>query len=308
MPKFHIPRRINIENIYGCNAHCTMCNIDMKGSRKKGIMKLDLYKKTIDELAPYVDKIDEMDLWGLGEPLLDPHLFERIRYAKERNFRGIAISTNADLLVDEKQDQLLESKIDTVIFSIDGAKAETHEAIRVGVTFDKVIRYCEEIIEKRNKGNYPTRFVVRFIRQKSNRDQWDDFVNFWSPKLSKSRNDVLMVHDMHDWSGDIANEEDHLKYLVRQPEIDAAPCRYVNDTLYVLANGNVVLCAQDWLPSSWIFGNVNDTPPLEIYNNDKYNEVRKIHKEHRKMEMPLCAACTVWYSIGTRTLVDIEGK
>ncbi len=245
-----VPKRLNIESIFGCNAQCTMCNIDAKTSRKKGAMRMETFRRVIDDLVPYVNQIETMDLWGLGEPLLDPHIFERIRYAKERNFRRIAISTNADPLRGEKQDELLESKIDTVIFSIDGATAKVHESIRKGTNFDRVVRNCEEMVEKRNRGNYATRFVLRFIRQNANRHEWNDYMHHWLPCFSKSRKDQIICHDMHDWSGDIPNEELHLQLLVRDPVIDEAPCRYVFDTLYIMVNGDVVLCAQDWLRAS----------------------------------------------------------
>ena len=98
-----IPKRITIETVFGCNARCSMCVIDVPTNRKKGIMPLEISKYVLDELAPYKDKIDKVDFFGLGEPLLDPYIFQRIRYAKDKGFRNIAISTNADLLDKEKQ-------------------------------------------------------------------------------------------------------------------------------------------------------------------------------------------------------------
>ena len=59
-----------------------MCVIDMPTNRKKGIMKMDLFKKIIDDLSPYGDRIEQVDLFGLGEPLLDKHIVERIKYLK----------------------------------------------------------------------------------------------------------------------------------------------------------------------------------------------------------------------------------
>ena len=130
-----IPERVQVESAFGCNAACTMCPVHMQTDRKKGIMKLDLFTQFADELAEHTDKIDKFDFWGLGEPLLDKKLFQKIRYAKEKGFRNTAIATNADFLDSETIGELLESGLDTVILSIDGSTKETHEGIRVG-TFD----------------------------------------------------------------------------------------------------------------------------------------------------------------------------
>ena len=66
-----------------------------------------MFENIIDSLEPYKQKIEKVDLFGLGEPLLDKFIFDRIKYVKKRGFRNVAISTNADLLDENKQDLLL---------------------------------------------------------------------------------------------------------------------------------------------------------------------------------------------------------
>ena len=181
------PKRLQIETFFGCNAKCVMCFVgypesNNDGVRKKGTMSMEMFKNIIDSMLPYKDHIEKVDLFGLGEPLLDRHLFERIKYVKEKGFQNIAISTNADLLNTEKQKLLLDSGIDTVIFSIDGIKKETHENIRKGVHFERLVDNCQNMIAMRDQGNYNTRFVIRFIRQPSNLKEWASFKQFWQSK------------------------------------------------------------------------------------------------------------------------------
>src|SRR3989344_5864138 len=192
--KILIPKRITIETIFGCNANCPMCVINLPTKRKKGIAPLEMTKIILDQMAPYKDKIRQIDLFGLGEPLLDPHIFERIKYAKKIGFKNIGISTNADLLNEEKQKKLLESEVDTVLVSIDGVKKKTHESIRKGVNFERIIENVQSIIKKRNSGKYKTRFVIRFVMQDLNENEWGDFKKFWRPKLSKEKKDFIMLY------------------------------------------------------------------------------------------------------------------
>ncbi|MFC2005197.1 radical SAM protein, partial [Chloroflexota bacterium] len=191
-----IPKRIQLETFYGCNAKCVMCVLSLPAVREIGIMPVEMSEYILDELSPYTDQVEMLDLIGIGEPLLDPHIFQRIKYAKEKGFRNIAIATNVELLDKEKQGKLLETSIDTVLFSIDGVKKETHEKIRRGLTFERVVENCQSIIKMRDEGAYKTRFVIRFIKQDINKGEWESFRKFWEPKLSREKGDLVIIYDV----------------------------------------------------------------------------------------------------------------
>ncbi|MBU3929171.1 radical SAM protein [bacterium] len=291
-----IPKRIQLETYYGCNAKCIMCAVSLPPTRKKGIMPIEMSNYVLDELAPYAEHIEKLDLFGLGEPLLDPYIFERIKYAKEKGFRNIAISTNADLLNKEKQKKLLETHIDTVLFSIDGAKKETHEKIRVGVNFERVVENCQSIIKIRDEYNYTTRFVMRFICQDSNKDECGIFKKFWLPKLSEEKGDMLIVYDVNTMGGEIYSKEELIKNEDLDPDIEKKSCHMIFDRLIVLNNGSVPLCCEDTPKAKYCLGNVQEYSPIEIFNCEKLNKIRKIHLESKKNTIDLCRGCTVLYS------------
>lgn len=294
--KLLIPKRLTLETVFGCNANCRMCVINLPTKRKKGIMPLEMSKYILDECSQYTNQINQLDFFGLGEPLLDPYLFERIKYAKEKGFRNIAISTNADLLDKEKQKKLLETGIDTILFSIDGVNKETHEEIRRGVKFERVVENCQSIIKLRDEGNYKTRFVIRFIRQDINKDEWEAFKEFWKPKLSKKKKDLMIIYDMHTWGGERFTKDAILKTQIRDPKIEKKPCHRINELLIILADGTVPLCNEDFLHAKYNFGNIKDKSPIEIFNCEKFNRIRQIHLEGKKNTLDICKECTVLYS------------
>ncbi len=288
-----IPRRVAIETIFGCNLSCVMCPIDMPAGRKKGIMAWDLFAKIISDLFPYRKNIELLDYFCLGEPLMDKMIFERIKYAKARGFQNLSISTNAMLLTPEKQDALLESGVDTVIFSIDGAKAETHEAIRVRAKFDTVVKNCVEMIERRNAGNYPTRFLVRFVRQDANRGEWEVFKAFWEEKINRERRDFIGCLDARSWGS--------VHFPVTRTEvIEKMACPQISEILYILCDGTVPLCCNDWNKPEYNFGNAGEQSPIEIYNSTQLAAIRRIHEDGRKCAMEICKDCTVLYALGQR--------
>ena len=300
--KLLIPKRVTIETIYGCNAKCGMCPIQLPPKRKKGIMPLGMFKGIIDSLVPYKEHFGMMDLYGLGEPLLDPYIFDRVKYAKEKSFSNIGFSTNADLLDFEKQKLVLESGIDTVIFSIDGIKKETHEGIRVGVNFERVIENCLSIIKMRNEGDYGTRFVIRFIRQDANRAEWDEFKKIWSNNISKQRNDFITAYDVHSWS-EATTRDDVMKTTTKDPAIEKQPCYMIFDILYILSDGRITICSEDWYNANYSFGNAADSSPIDIFNCDDFNKIRQIHQAGKKNTLDICRECTVLYSIISKEVI-----
>lgn len=288
---FIVPKRIQLELSFGCNADCIMCPVNIPTSRTKGIMSFDLFMYIVDELSHYANKIEKFDLWGLGEPLLDKTLCEKIKYAKSGGFHNLAIATNADLLNEEKQDLILESNLDTIIFSIDGIKKETHEEIRKGVKFERIIDNVLNIIAKRNNGGFNTRFVLRFIRQERNKGEWEKFKEFWNYRVSKERGDIIIGYDMHSWGGELPFIEKHNNK--RDIEIDKKPCHHVFDRLIILWDGTVPLCCSDMHHGEYFYGNVNDFSPIEIFNNQKIKRIREINLAGEKNSMKICAACTI---------------
>lgn len=290
-----IPNEVAIETIFGCNLHCDMCFIDQPTDRKKGIMPMEMFKGIVDDLVPYQDSIEKIDLFALGEPILDPLLFERIAYVKAAGFRNLAISTNADLLDDEKQIKLLQSGIETVIISIDGIKKESHEAIRIGSTFERVVANTESLIRKRDAGGYATRFVVRFIRQNNNYNEWSEFRDYWNKRLTKEKRDFVSRYDMHNHAGKTGDKKEMVGNEITK-KIEAKLCHFIYDILIILANGSVALCTCDFLNAQFNLGQIPAIKPIEAFNSEAFQKIRAAHSAGRKNDIPLCNACSIPYS------------
>ena len=137
----YLPIRLDIENVSRCNFACTMCVVSTwpKGKRAED-MPLAAFKQLIDEQYGLV----EIKLNGLGEALLQgDEYFEMIRYARERRI-WVRITTNASLLhLRENYRKLVDSGVNEIDISIDGADAPTFEGIRVQGDFDRVTSNCK---------------------------------------------------------------------------------------------------------------------------------------------------------------------
>ena len=287
---FVVPKRIVVETVFGCNARCPMCLIDHPTERSKAVMPMAQFESLVSALEPYADQIEMFDLFGLGEPLLDKYLHKRIALLKSKGFIGVSISTNADLLTAEWRKKLFESGVDTVLLSVDGVSKEIHEAARPGTNFERVVANIEAAFQERTAGNYKTRFVIRFIEQDHNAQEWEAYRAFWKARADSDRNDLVLHYHMHDWSGQVS--DDAPLEVVNDP-LAATPCHHLFEKMVILANGKVALCFEDLLDGKYGFGNVFETDPIELFNARALNKLRKLHLDGKKGGHKMCGKCTV---------------
>ena len=115
-----------------------MCTID-DWERKSPTMKDELFLKIADDLGANASSLKRVSLYRDGEPLLDKKMAWRISELKNRNIPETAIATNAQLLTEEKAEELLESGLDLIIFSIDSLKKDIFEKIRARLNFFETV-------------------------------------------------------------------------------------------------------------------------------------------------------------------------
>ncbi len=293
-----IPRNVVVETIFGCNASCVMCPINMPTVRKKGLMPEETFNKSIDGLAPYASAIVQIDLFGVGEPFLDKNILSRIRYTKSRGFKDVGFATNADLMTSELAQGVFEAGVDTIMISLDGVSAEVHEGIRVNTCFTRIVQNVKTAIALRDKYGYQTKFVMRFIRQACNDHEWIPYREFWMSLISKQKGDLIIGYDLHSWGGEI----DVQKRRTVAPVSSEVPCHHLFDRLIILNDGSVTMCCADMHRGQHVLGKVNTEGPIEIFNNAMMKKLRKMHLDGQRMRIRMCADCTILESESVKEL------
>jgi radical SAM protein with 4Fe4S-binding SPASM domain len=87
---------------------------------------------------------------GIGEPLLNRDLAAMICYLKQRGVY-VVFNTNATLLTDRRQAELIESGLDELHISLDGSTAETYRQIRGIAAFERVIANVSGMVRMRHQ-------------------------------------------------------------------------------------------------------------------------------------------------------------
>ncbi len=121
-----------------CNLRCVMCGFS--DPRVKNIPKYDmplwLFKKIAREVFPHTKYLA---LSCLTEPLMTKDFPQRLEILRRYPVPFTEIVTNATLLTEPIISRMIEVPVTRLAISLDGARAETYEKIRVGSSFEKVI-------------------------------------------------------------------------------------------------------------------------------------------------------------------------
>jgi MoaA/NifB/PqqE/SkfB family radical SAM enzyme len=135
------PILANIEITTYCNLKCRFC---ARTQLNKSNRHMPLAR--FQNILALLPNLYQIVLVGLGEPLLHPQIIDFIRYAKSLN-KKVGMVTNAMLLTPEVSRQLLESGLDSIAFSLDGADLHLASLVRAGTDFDRVIGNIREFVK-----------------------------------------------------------------------------------------------------------------------------------------------------------------
>ena len=123
---------------------------------------------TYNSLSKYFHLTQDVHLQGWGEPLLHPGLFDMIQSAKRENCY-VSLTTNGALLTGEVSLKLISEGVDIVAISIAGATKETHESIRCGSLFDKLLKNIQTLTELKGKRQTKKpKLTLSFLMTKTN--------------------------------------------------------------------------------------------------------------------------------------------
>lgn len=125
-----------------CNLKCVMCPVTVLADHWPAV---DMSWETFEKLAAAFERTKWVHLQGWGEPLLHRRLLDMIHRAKGAGCQ-VGFTTNGTRLTEETAERLLDSGLDLLAVSIAGATADTHEAIRVGSDFAKLIENIRRLL------------------------------------------------------------------------------------------------------------------------------------------------------------------
>jgi MoaA/NifB/PqqE/SkfB family radical SAM enzyme len=240
---------IDIEPTNRCNAKCSFCPRDQ--TPHQGLMTPEVFEQTLrraQEFRPIgLERADwgtQINLCGLGEPLLNKHTPEWVAKVREAGFE-CGMSTNGALLDERRAHAVLDAGLTSVFINI-GDVDDTYEDVYqlpFEKTRDNVVRFGELA-----KGRCDVSIVLVDYRHdpshlSSMRSYWqaygfDHFVTF---DVINRGGALFVDHMQYEAMSELRKATDRLAQGAKPP-VCGAPFAF----LFVGYDGKYYLCCSDW--------------------------------------------------------------
>ncbi|MBU0994022.1 MAG: radical SAM protein [Proteobacteria bacterium] len=268
------PTHLALETTAHCNGKCTFCpSPHMR--RKRGVMTPNLFRRIIED-ARQIGTIQFITHGGMGEPLLDSHIADRISYEKKQLDTIVQLHTNGSLLTGDRAYALFKAGLDILSISVNAFSAESHRVI-TGLDFHTVLDHVRQATTIRNTIGAKTRIRATIVNcELISQKEIRLFRQYWSERV-----DEVAVHRKKNWAN-----------LKAPPSpLRKLPCKWIWYMLSVHWDGSVSKCHEDYEENT-LLGNLNNNSILEIFNHPALTKIRSQFCESQLPTLPGCQGCS----------------
>ena len=253
---------IRVEVATKCNYRCIICPIEDL-TRKPEIMSFDLFKLIFDKINSETSQYDTLAFPGMGEPMLDPTLDDKIVYAKERGF-SVLILTNGSFLTPDRWRKFEEIGVDSVRVSVYGDTPESYAKVH-GVKDTSLFEKVKDNLTKISEIKKDTQLLLTYnIVDEYNEAALDSWIEYWESKV-----DLLEVWRPHNWV-------DSKNYRTVKSEKLKTCGRPFNTPLQIQVDGTVNMCCFDF-DGKLLLGDLKKQSLKEIFESPMYRKIVNHH-------------------------------
>jgi len=158
--------KVYIEPTVACNLDCITC-FRNDWDQPMGRMSESTFANILNGLKA-LDPITSVYFGGIGEPLFHPKTIDWIAEIKALGVQ-VEMITNGTILTEKKLQQLIDSGLDMIWVSIDGATPETFADVRMGAELPHILENLKRLFKMRKGGHFPKPEIgVAFVAMKRN--------------------------------------------------------------------------------------------------------------------------------------------
>jgi MoaA/NifB/PqqE/SkfB family radical SAM enzyme len=171
-----VPEQHYLSTSDRCNIECHYCaRQSYYGDRwDNGFMPIEAFR---ERLVPLARSAKLMGLYGLGEPFLHRDFFEFVRESRAVGARALT-NCHGMSLKPKINEQIIESGLDVLNVSMDGAREETFNRLRHGAKFDVVVKQVRDLMERRDAAGSETPHL--YLASMINRENIDELTDLVS--------------------------------------------------------------------------------------------------------------------------------
>lgn len=290
------PYVVQIFPIYACTFKCCYCIFSIDPNKRgfisnKIILDLGLYKKFIDGMTQFPDKIKVLRFVGIGEPLLHKNIVEMIRYAIDKKITDkIELLTNASLLTHEMSDALIEAGLFRLVVSLQGTSAAKYKnTCAADINFEDFIGNLRYFYENKGK-NIQMYLKIVDSALEGEEDTKNFYEIFGDICDSLAIEHTVPIHSGVDYEK-VTKGKDMTQTQFGLPVTELKVCPQPFFTMQLNPDGKIVPCYSFEYPE--IMGDANLQTTSEIWNGEKFQKFRRKMLDGKKEASHNCSECQI---------------
>lgn len=264
------PRFADVETTPICDARCLCCSA-YKMTKKKGIMALSEFKELAQLLKKHNCPIRGM--YTTGNPLMDPTLFEKLKYAREIGAMASYsdLNTTTSKLTPDLHHKILETT-DNITLSFFATGAE-FERLTGGLSWKECYYNALQFIRTRDKYRPDYRIFIGCNSVQGN--------NLKEVKKAFEGYNVEYIRDAElRWSGPVITGV--VERAIMHPDFR---CDGHLGVLEIKWNGDIEVCSYDFNEES-MYANIW---------RDDWDTIRERFLKKWREPFHLCSRCEYWH-------------
>ncbi|MCX5813460.1 MAG: radical SAM protein [Proteobacteria bacterium] len=292
------PLIVQIFDMYACNLSCKFCHYGLPKEKRpklstKKIMDLDLFRKIIDDMKGFRNKIKLLRFCGAGESLLDKNIVKMVRYASENQIaEKIELITNAILLTPEISTSLINAGLSQIRISVYGlSSGKYREMCDANVDFDQIVSNARFFYEENIRLGGKTRVYIKTMNcVLDDKDDERKFVQLFGDYCDLYAIESVVPNvqgiDYSVWLKD--GTPDYNALGVKLPPIRICPQPF--HLITICPDGRVVPCSNE---SMMGIGDCNTQPLTDIWQSKVLRQCQRKMLDGSVAFGGVCEKCTI---------------
>jgi radical SAM protein with 4Fe4S-binding SPASM domain len=289
------PFVVQIFPIYACNFKCGYCIFSVEKAKRhfisdKIVMDFDLYKKCIDDIARFPNKVKVLRFVGIGEPLLHKNIVDMVEYAASKDVANIVeILTNGSLLTPKMADSLISAGLSRLVVSLQGtSKDKYQEVCGTNIDFDTLIENLRYFFIHKGNVHMYIKIIDCALESKDDEQKFHEMFGDICDTIAIEH--AVPIHTGVDYEN-VLKKNDKAVTQFGLPVTEVHICPQPFFTLQINPDGKIVPCYSFEYPG--IMGNCNNQSVVDIWNGGQFQRFRRKTLDGSKNICEVCANCNI---------------
>ncbi len=261
------PFNVIIDASEACQFRCNYCFRSDNDKTKWGyaksckLMEWGIFYEIINQIKMFPQEVKQISLSCHGEPLCNRNLPNMVRYIKSAGLKSrVSIHTNAALLDQQYAEELMASKIDRVVVSLQGLSPKKYKKIcGVDINFEEFYH----ILKMMYWYKINTQIYIKIADTALDENEDELFYEKFSPIADR----VFIERIVPIWKDvNIGKKEENIinKFGMQLKKQECCPLIF--HTIVIDPEGEVYPCTQ--LLTPFKLGNIMRNNLVELWNSD----------------------------------------